>query len=151
MINKDITTAAELIKKWENFKSNAYLCQAGQWTIGYGTTGSWVKKGVSITKERAEELLLERIQVDYDYLKKLGLKLNANQFGAVLSFMYNTKRDAFKSSTLLVCLKSKNYEGAAEQFLRWKYYTDPVTKEKKVSNGLLNRRIDEKNLFLKPV
>jgi GH24 family phage-related lysozyme (muramidase) len=51
----------------------------------------------------------------------------------------------------LVCLKSKNYEGAAEQFLRWKYYTDPVTKEKKVSNGLLNRRIDEKNLFLKPV
>ena len=27
MINKDITTAAELIKKWESFKSNAYLCQ----------------------------------------------------------------------------------------------------------------------------
>ena len=92
MINKDITTAAELIKKWESFKSNAYLCQAGQWTIGYGTTGSWVKKGVSITKERAEELLLERIQVDYDYLKKLGLKLNANQFGAVLSFRRVTLR-----------------------------------------------------------
>ena len=151
MINKAILTAAEIIKKWESFRSNAYQCQAGKWTVGYGTTGSWVKKGVSVTEERAEELLYERIQTDYDYLKSLGLQLNYNQFGAVLSFMYNTKRDAFNSSTLLVCLKSKNFEEAAKQFLRWKYYTDPITKEKKVSNGLLNRRIDEKNLFLKPV
>ena len=28
----------DLIKRWEGCRTNAYLCPAGVWTIGYGTT-----------------------------------------------------------------------------------------------------------------
>lgn len=141
--------AIKLITKWEGCKLEAYQDEKGIWTIGIGTTGSWVKRGVKITQEKAEELLKERVNQDYEYLKKFYLKLNDNQYAAILSFMYNVGRGNFVSSSLFTHLKKGDYEEVSRQFLRWKYIT--VNGIKKVSNGLLNRRIDEKNLFLKPV
>lgn len=32
----------ELIKRYEGFRAEAYLCPAGIWTIGYGHTLSWI-------------------------------------------------------------------------------------------------------------
>lgn len=53
-----------LVSKWEGSSSEAYLCPAKVWTIGYGTTkwadGSPVKQGQTITKKnrRKEEVAL---------------------------------------------------------------------------------------------
>lgn len=41
-----------LIKAFEGYRSEAYLCPAGKWTIGYGHT-SGVKEGDTCTKEQA--------------------------------------------------------------------------------------------------
>ena len=46
----------EFIKKEEGLVLNAYQCEAGVWTIGYGHTAG-VKKGQIITTEKADELL----------------------------------------------------------------------------------------------
>ena len=57
----------DLIKKYEGFRSTAYLCPAGIWTIGYGTTlinGKPVAKGMTISKDRAEELFNSWINRD---------------------------------------------------------------------------------------
>ena len=51
-----------LIKKWESCRLTAYVCPAGVLTIGYGHTGKDVKKGMTITKKKAEELLLKDIK-----------------------------------------------------------------------------------------
>ena len=53
----------ELIKSFEGFRSNPYLCSAGVPTIGYGSTyysnAEKVKlTDASITKEKATELLI---------------------------------------------------------------------------------------------
>ena len=63
--------------------------------------------------------------------------------------MYNIGRANFKSSSLFTHLKKRDYEEVGRQFLRWKYIT--VNGVKKVSDGLYNRRVDEKNLFFKSV
>jgi len=49
----------------------------------------------------------------------------------------------FKKSTLLKKLNGKDYEGAANEFKRWKQ------SKKKVQEGLVKRRAEEEALFKK--
>ena len=39
----------DLVKRWEGFKAEAYLCPANVWTIGYGTTS---RAGIGVTVTR---------------------------------------------------------------------------------------------------
>ena len=50
----------DLIKKFEGFYSEAYLCPAGVWTIGYGHTHA-VQPSQTITEEEAEEVLISEL------------------------------------------------------------------------------------------
>ncbi len=75
--------------------------------------------------------------------------MTQNQFDALVSFTFNNGENAFASSTLRRKFNSKDYLGAASEFSRWVYVQDPKTKKMIVSEGLKNRRIDEKNLFCK--
>ena len=59
----------ELIKRYEGVILHSYLCPAGVISIGFGHTGSDVKKGMIITEEEAENLLKKD-------LKKIEDKLN---------------------------------------------------------------------------
>ena len=69
--------------------------------------------------------------------------LNKNQFGALLSFDFNT--GGLAGSTLLRLLNAGDYMGAANEFGRWVYAGG------KVISGLERRRKYEKELFLQPV
>lgn len=143
-----ISVACDIIRKWEGLRLTAYQDQVGIWTVGYGSTGKNITRGTKITEDQADEMLRQRVLEDYNWLKK-WVTLNDNQFGACLSLMYNIGRANFKSSSLFTHLKNRNYEEVGRQFLRWKYIT--INGVKKVSDGLYNRRVDEKNLFLKPI
>jgi lysozyme len=135
---------AELIKSFEGLELEAYLCPANVWTIGYGHTKG-VKKGDKITKEQAEKLLDEDLAFFRNGVKRLvKVALNKNQFGALVSFAYNLGLGSLESSTLLKMLNAKDYQGAADQFLRW-------NKSKgKVLTGLVRRREAERAVFLTP-
>jgi hypothetical protein len=77
-------------------------------------------------------------------LSALGnVKANQNQFDALVSFAYNVGIGALSSSTMLKKIKSGNMVGAADEFLRW------VNAGGEVLEGLVNRRKDERALFLK--
>lgn len=140
----------ELIKKWEGLRLDAYLCPAQKWTIGYGATfyedGTKVKRGDRISKERAESLL----NFHYDLFEndvKLYVKvnLNENQLGALVSFAYNLGIGNLQKSTLLRLINEGNFEAAANEFDKWVYAN------KVKLSGLVNRRAEEKQLFLQPV
>jgi len=135
---------AQLIKSFEGLELEAYLCPANVWTIGYGHTKG-VKKGDKITKEQAEKLLEEDLAFFRNGVKRLvKVALNKNQFGALVSFAYNLGLGSLESSTLLKMLNAKDYQGAADQFLRW-------NKSKgKVLTGLVRRREAERAVFLTP-
>lgn len=138
----------ELIKESEGFKSVAYLDTGGVWTIGYGTikypNGNRVKKGDRCTQAEALEWLKNDCQwVDACLDKYVKVTVSQNQFDALASFVYNVGETAFVKSTMLKALNAGNYAGTAAQFDRWVYDNG-----KKIQ-GLYNRRMREKELFLK--
>ena len=138
--------AIRIIKKYEGFRSKAYLCPAGVWTIGYGFTQG-VKPGDVMTQGLAEQRLSTEIEIRakelYQLLHTRGIVVGQNQFDALLSFAYNVGLNAFKKSTMLKCLMSKDLAGAAVQFDRWVYGPNKVK-----LRGLIARRSEEKQLFL---
>ncbi|MGK7951398.1 MAG: lysozyme [Xenococcaceae cyanobacterium] len=131
-----------LIKRWEGFRSNAYLCPGNVWTIGYGHTAT-VKPGMCINQVEAEELLksdLRRFENAISNLVKVPL--TQAQFDALTSFTFNVGIAAFGKSTLRKKLNRKDYSGAANEFSRW------VHANGKRLPGLVSRRQEERKLFL---
>lgn len=136
----------DLIARWEGFRTEAYLCPAGVWTIGYGHTGPDVEKGMRISQSAALLLLEADIQPAASAVRAAArVKLNQNQFDALVSFVFNVGAGAFGDSTLLGLLNKGDFAGAAEQFGRWN------KSGKVVLPGLVRRRAAERELFLRPV
>lgn len=137
----------ELLHHFESCKLQAYLCPAKVWTIGWGNTryedGSVVKKGDVITQKRADELF-ENILSKFEngVTKALKVKLNENQFSALVSFTYNVGIGNFNKSTLLKLINvNPNNPEITTQFLRWNRGGG------KVLTGLTRRRTAEAKLY----
>ena len=137
-----------LLESFEGFRSKAYKVVKTEkyYTIGYGHYGPDVHFGDMITKAKAEALLKSDVataeKVVNEYVK---VKLNQNQFDALVSFVYNVGAGAFSSSTLLKELNQGDYQAASAQFPRWNKSGG------KVLPGLVTRREKEKALFDKAV
>jgi len=132
----------DLIKSFEGCELKAYVCPAGVLTIGYGHTGSEVTPGMEVTTSEAEELLkTDLIKFERVVDNHVTVPIKQCQFDALVSFTFNCGGDAFKNSTLLRLLNSRDYEGAAGQFDRWVNGCDgPLP-------GLVRRREAEEQLF----
>lgn len=140
----------DLIKEFEGFRKDAYQDVVGIWTIGYGTIkykdGTPVKKGDSITPEKATEELTHHIEEFIGPVltpKNVTVQLTQNQIDAIGSFIYNLGAGAFLKSTLLKMINAKDFSGAALQFLKWNKAGG------KEFAGLTRRRQAEMDLFKK--
>lgn len=142
----------KFIQSFEGFSSKAYDDGVGVWTIGWGTTryenGTKVKRGDSITVERAVELFMHDLSgFEAAVRRSVKVSLNQNQYDALVSFTYNVGISALQGSSLLRKLNSGDYTGAANGLLAWnKGRVNGVLKELK---GLTRRRQAEMDLFLK--
>lgn len=131
-----------LIKEFEGCKLEAYQDIVGIWTIGYGHTRT-ARAGMKITKEQAEELLLEDLKsCEATIYREVKVRLTRNQFSALVSFIFNLGSGAFQKSTLLKKLNTTDYSGAATEFLRWNKAGGQEVP------GLTRRRQAERELFL---
>lgn len=126
-----------LIKSFEGCKLSAYLCPSGVWTIGYGHTAG-VKKGQKITQEQAEDFLRQDLYLYENYVRLTGLKLNQNQFDALVSFTYNCG-----AGNLSKLVKNRSVEEIADALLLYNKGSSGVLQ------GLIKRRNAERELFLK--
>jgi lysozyme len=90
----------EKIKEFEGYRSEAYLCSGGKWTIGYGHTRG-VRDGMKCTKENAEKQLKLDVRMCEADLDNLRLELSQNQYDALISFTFNIGMTKFSKSTLL--------------------------------------------------
>lgn len=139
------------VKRWEAPGGRpvlkAYRDGAGKWTIGFGTTQG-VTAGMVITEAQAEAMLQRDIAAACMCVEQAVIvPLTDNQFGALVSLVYNIGRTAFLNSTLLKKLNAGDFEAVPMQFMRWTKITDPETGKKVVSNGLVNRRSAEVGLW----
>ncbi|BFG81845.1 hypothetical protein [Pseudomonas phage PP21] len=141
------TSNIDAIKEHEGLRLVAYLDSVGVWTIGYGDTGPDVVKGLTITKEEAEERLRKRLVEFEGYINTyVKVPIKQHQFDALVSLVYNIGPANFKTSTLLKKLNAGDYIGAADQFLVWN--KGRVDGKLVVIKGLANRRAKERNQFI---
>lgn len=114
----------------------------GTLTIGYGHTGSDVKPGMEITKERAEQFFRGDISIAAHAVEsRVKVPLNDNQFGALVSFAYNVGTGNFAKSTLLKKLNAGDYDAVPAELMKW------VKSKGKRMQGLVNRRSSEAGLW----
>jgi lysozyme len=135
----------------EGCRLTAYRDPGGVWTVGVGHTGPDVHEGLTITQQQAESFLAQDMQTAVDAVNRLvTVPLNQNQFDALCDFVYNVGGGNFASSTLLKFLNLGNYYAAAKEFDRWVFaiFSNGVAMAREVVPGLVNRRNDEKALFL---
>jgi lysozyme len=122
----------------------AGLCAAGVATVGYGHTGPDVRIPMSITPERAEELLendLERFERGVEALIN-GCATLDDQFSALVSLAFNIGLSALATSTVMKRHRLGNRLGCANAFLMWNRGGG------RVLAGLTRRREAERRLYL---
>ena len=109
----------DLIKKFEGFKLQAYLCPAGVWTIGVGHTKG-VKKGMVITQQQAEMFLKDDITPIEGALNYLGINFTQGQFDALCSWIFNIGMGSFNTSTMrkYIIAKKSDLE-ITDQMIKW--------------------------------
>ena len=136
--------ALTIVKDFEGYRDKPYKCPAGKLTIGYGHVLKTNEKISSLTTPVATSILKEDLSAALDVVNKyVKVYLLQNQLSSLLSFIYNIGEPQFKTSTMLKKLNNGDYPGAAKEFKRWKFIG------KKVSDGLVNRRQKEYELFIK--
>lgn len=137
-----------IIKLAEGLRLVAYLCPAGVWTIGYGSTKG-VRKGMRITKEEAEVLLDKDLEsFERDVEKLVPASTTANEFSAMVSLAYNIGVANFRGSSVLRGHVAGNRKGAAGSFALWNKAR--VKGVLTVLPGLTKRRAEEAKLYLTP-
>lgn len=142
--------AINIIKEFEGFESQAYIDTDGTPVIGYGLSkiaGTPVQIGDRISPKEADLALndqLKEIQQTLD--RTITVNLSHRQLSAIASLSFNVGVDFIGKSTLIAKLNAGDYNGAADEFLRW----DKANVGGRLVQmpGLARRRKAERQLFL---
>ncbi len=140
----------EFIKQHEKLKLQVYQDTSGNDTIGYGhliTAGEDVLRG-GITEPQAEQLLRNDIHsAEFIVNKIIKVPLTQDQFNALVSYAFNIGGGNFQDGDLQKLINSN----AGEDAIRKHWTTHWITSNGIFTQGLLNRREDEADLFFSPV
>ncbi|MCF8156322.1 MAG: lysozyme [Rhodoferax sp.] len=122
-----MTLVIALCKAFEGFRARPYLCPAGKWTIGFGSTfhadGRPVKPSdPPITQADAEALL--RLTLERDYLPGVvkaspGLLRFPRALAAIVDFAYNAGVPRYRASTLRRRVDECDWGAAKVEAMRW--------------------------------
>jgi lysozyme len=142
-----LSYALPLIKRFEGCRLTAYPdpgTGGDPWTIGWGSIGPGIKKGVTWTQDQADARLAADVLKFGEGVDKAlaGAATTANQKGALVSLAYNIGLGNFTSSTLLKKHRAADYQAAGVQFLLWNKAAG------KVLNGLVLRREAESRVYM---
>ena len=142
------TNGFNLLAELEGVVLNPYKDSVGIPTIGIGSTyyedGTKVTmKDKAITKERAIQLAKNVVKsFEARVNKSIIVPMTQNQFDAMVLLCYNIGESGFARSSVVKNFNAGNLQKAADSFLLWNKAGG------KVSKGLTNRRLKERNLFL---
>ena len=130
----DLIEFYKLIKTFEGCRLVPYICPAGVWTCGWGSTGVGVIPGQPWTQEQADR----RMEQDALRFAKITLylcpSLAGKKLSAISDFSYNCGEGALLASTLRRRINERNLEDVPAQLMRW------VNGGGRVLPGLVRRR-----------
>lgn len=111
----------KLVKWFEGCRLVAYLCPAGVWTAGWGSTGKDIKQGVRWTQEQADERMEADLSTYLTASKNLCPQIDGEAHGAVADFAYNLGATRLAGSTLRRKINQGDMDGAREEIRKWVY------------------------------
>jgi len=130
-----------LIKQFEGCRLMPYLCPAGVWTCGWGSTGPDVVPGHAWTQDYADQ----RMKQDALNFAKGALilcpLLSGTAHAAIADFAYNLGLGRLRASTLRRRLNAGDTPGAVVELRKW------VRGGGRVLSGLVRRRAAEAALL----
>jgi lysozyme len=130
-----------LIRHFEGCHLTPYLCPAGVWTCGWGSTGPDVFPGKPWTQEYADK----RLEMDAWKFARGTLaacpELQDDALCAIADFAYNLGLGRLRASTLRRKVNAGDMEGAKVELRKW------VRGGGKVLRGLVLRREAEAALL----
>jgi len=113
-------------------------------TNGFGSTGPDIKLGDKTTPPKALARAMSDIQRDERTLKGcISAPLTQYEYDAYLSLTYNVGASAFCNSTLARKLNARDYRGACDEILRWRFFQGKDCRLDAflhICGGLWNRR-----------
>jgi len=159
---------ADLMHRYEGYRTKPYLCPAHIWTIGYGHVlyqdqiklpvvrvdgyAGVIRKEMPLkpednrvwTKEEIEKLFADDVASFERGVLRLAPTLAGRQgaFDACVSFAFNAGLGTFQRSSIRMKLNRGDWEGAADALLLY------CMGGGKILAGLKKRRDAEKALFL---
>lgn len=137
-----LSAAADLIASFEGF-TPVSKWDNKQYSWGYGTKAPG--PGLSITESQAKDEMMGHIQNDYDYLLPLvTVRLNKNQWAALLSFSYN--EGTGNADNLVANINAQDWDALANQWALYNKYTNAAG-QLVYSSALAQRRADEWQVF----
>lgn len=148
--------AIEMIKKYEGFSDKPYVCSAGQWTIGYGTS-YYVQDGRAVTKndppisegEAFFQLYAtcarKCARIIEDFQEMCGRKFNDNELTALYSLLYNIRgANGFCKTKCAAAIARGDNKEAIRQ---WDWFHAKKDGKTEILPGLIERRNKEIELF----
>ena len=121
-----IKRALPVIVRFEGLRLRPYLCPAGVWTVGLGSTryldGQPVRPtDPPITREHAYALAVEQLRRDYlPAVLRLCPGIDGfDRLAGVLSFTYNCGVGALQASTLRRRINAGDWPGAQAEMRKW--------------------------------
>lgn len=152
--------AIKMIKHHEGVRLRPYRCPALLWTIGVGHVLYNDQAKLKLEDRKSYDIKpqdnrvwsqnevdailvhdLERFEQGVARYCPSAIN-NQNHFDALVSFSFNVGLGNLQKSTLRMKYNRGEYKAAAEELLKWGKVNG------KVLRGLMNRRTDEKLLFL---
>ena len=142
------------IKGYEGLAQYAYDIGDGVMTIGYGCTDAYdgdnyvtLKANEPVSEELASEIMAQSLVSNYgvplkNSLASDGLTVNANEFDAILSFVYNAGLGSWLDSSIRSHLLKGDKNGACAAWL-----TQNIMTGSQFEEGLRARRQAEVNIF----
>ena len=126
MIELALRVALALMRRFEGFYPQPYLCPAGVPTIGYGAT--YYEDGTRVTlsdppvsRERAEALLLHTVNAVYlpQVLRLCPGLDHPDRLAALIDFAYNLGGSALKVSTLRKRVNARDWDAVPSELRKW--------------------------------
>jgi lysozyme len=134
-------SAADLAKRFEGCRLDAYQDIAGVWTIGWGHVGKDVYAGMRWTQAQADDALLHDINVARALLEMYSPNLANGTLDALTDFVFNLGIGNYRTSTLCKDVNAQNWPSVKAELLRWDHSNGVVIP------GLLARREAESALI----
>ena len=134
-----------LIKRFEGFEPEIYICPGGWPTIGYGHVvrdGERERFADGIDEATAEELLRRDVETaERAVLRLIRVLLEDGRFDALSSFAFNLGAGALQRSTLRRKVNRGEHDAVPAEFGRWVFAGGRKLK------GLVRRREAEAELY----